>query len=474
MTKTDVRARVTRSRGIVGVGVVMAGVADNAVSSAGFRGGSGRRIDSIESIRYCVSHGPHSSNAPRRAGPPCATSRAGPGSRRRRHPWSSAARVRSRRPPPSGCAPPRPTWPTPAPTRSRRRCGRAGSARWRWSSRGRCATPSTTRSRWPCSTAWPRSSTPRAGRCCSWRSRSRTPSAPWPSSRPRPSTRPSSRCAASCDNPVARPPAGPRRARGRQRRAGAPAGGPRAHRRGRRDAAHDPARARARPHPGRPPVDAAHDPARRPAPRRLGHRAGRRAAPPTPTPPGGSPGSGRSPATTPRWCRRTTSRSRPGRPRPGCSSTCRRIARPTAVVAQADLLAAGVVRAAEALGLRVPQDLTVTGFDGVDLPWLDHVLTTVEQPGRRQGPGDGPARAARARGPPDRRRAVPGTPEGGDDLVVPTLGHPLSRVRWSGARRPCVPLRPSTKARRDGAPAGASRAGRGTRRAAAADGCWLG
>jgi DNA-binding LacI/PurR family transcriptional regulator len=59
--------------------------------------------------------------------------------------------------------------------------------------------------------------------------------------------------------------------------------------------------------------------------------------------------------------------------------------RPTAVVAQADLLAAGVVRAAEALGLRVPQDLTVTGFDGVDLPWLDHVLTTVDQPGAAKG-----------------------------------------------------------------------------------------
>ena len=54
-------------------------------------------------------------------------------------------------------------------------------------------------------------------------------------------------------------------------------------------------------------------------------------------------------------------------------------------MAQADLLAAGVVRAAEALGLRVPEDLSVTGFDGVDLPWLDHVLTTVEQPGAAKG-----------------------------------------------------------------------------------------
>ena len=59
--------------------------------------------------------------------------------------------------------------------------------------------------------------------------------------------------------------------------------------------------------------------------------------------------------------------------------------RPTAVVAQADLLAAGAVRAAQERGIRVPQDLTVTGFDGVDLPWLDHVLTTVEQPGADKG-----------------------------------------------------------------------------------------
>ncbi len=59
--------------------------------------------------------------------------------------------------------------------------------------------------------------------------------------------------------------------------------------------------------------------------------------------------------------------------------------RPTAVVAQADLLAAGAVRAAESLGLRVPEDVSVTGFDGVDLPWLDHTLTTVLQPGAEKG-----------------------------------------------------------------------------------------
>ncbi len=59
--------------------------------------------------------------------------------------------------------------------------------------------------------------------------------------------------------------------------------------------------------------------------------------------------------------------------------------RPTAVVAQSDLLAAGVIRAAEALGIRVPGELSVTGFDGLDLPWLDHDLTTMVQDGPAKG-----------------------------------------------------------------------------------------
>ncbi|MBN2177781.1 MAG: LacI family DNA-binding transcriptional regulator [Demequinaceae bacterium] len=54
--------------------------------------------------------------------------------------------------------------------------------------------------------------------------------------------------------------------------------------------------------------------------------------------------------------------------------------KPTAIVCQSDLLAAGVVLAARELELRVPQDVSVTGFDGLDLPWLaPHELTTVVQ-----------------------------------------------------------------------------------------------
>ena len=60
--------------------------------------------------------------------------------------------------------------------------------------------------------------------------------------------------------------------------------------------------------------------------------------------------------------------------------------RPTAVLAQSDVLAAGVLRAAAELGLRVPDDVSVGGFDGADLPWLGDVrLTTVVQPTEEKG-----------------------------------------------------------------------------------------
>jgi len=60
--------------------------------------------------------------------------------------------------------------------------------------------------------------------------------------------------------------------------------------------------------------------------------------------------------------------------------------RPTAVLCQSDLLASGVVLAARELGLAVPGDVSVAGFDGLDLPWLaPDVLTTVAQPLAEKG-----------------------------------------------------------------------------------------
>lgn len=60
--------------------------------------------------------------------------------------------------------------------------------------------------------------------------------------------------------------------------------------------------------------------------------------------------------------------------------------RPTAIVAQSDVLALGALRAADRLGIAVPERLSVIGFDGVELPLLGRTrLTTVVQPFREKG-----------------------------------------------------------------------------------------
>lgn len=54
--------------------------------------------------------------------------------------------------------------------------------------------------------------------------------------------------------------------------------------------------------------------------------------------------------------------------------------RVTAIVAQSDLLAVGAIRAAESRGLRVPEDVSVVGFDGVRVDGFTRHLTTIAQP----------------------------------------------------------------------------------------------
>lgn len=66
--------------------------------------------------------------------------------------------------------------------------------------------------------------------------------------------------------------------------------------------------------------------------------------------------------------------------------------RPTAIIAQSDLLAVGVIRAAEELGLRVPEDVSVAGFDGVRLDGVaPYELTTMVQPAVDKGRAAGRA-----------------------------------------------------------------------------------
>jgi LacI family transcriptional regulator len=56
-------------------------------------------------------------------------------------------------------------------------------------------------------------------------------------------------------------------------------------------------------------------------------------------------------------------------------------ARPTAIFACNDMMAIGVYRAAAQLGLRIPEDLAVVGFDDIELSsYLTPPLTTVAQP----------------------------------------------------------------------------------------------
>ncbi|WP_203606803.1 LacI family DNA-binding transcriptional regulator [Streptomyces sp. SID11385] len=55
--------------------------------------------------------------------------------------------------------------------------------------------------------------------------------------------------------------------------------------------------------------------------------------------------------------------------------------RPTAIFAGSDLQALGVLEAARVLGLRVPHDLSVVGYDDIPLAqWSSPALTTVDQP----------------------------------------------------------------------------------------------
>ncbi len=64
--------------------------------------------------------------------------------------------------------------------------------------------------------------------------------------------------------------------------------------------------------------------------------------------------------------------------------------RPTAIAAQSDLLAIGVIRAAEQLGLDVPGDVSVIGFDGARID-SGYDLTTMVQPAVDKGRAAGRA-----------------------------------------------------------------------------------
>jgi LacI family transcriptional regulator len=80
---------------------------------------------------------------------------------------------------------------------------------------------------------------------------------------------------------------------------------------------------------------------------------------------------------------------------------------PTAVVAASDLMALGAIRTATELGVRVPDDVSVVGFDDIQLVGhLNPPLTTVRQDKAGLGAAAGAALLARIDGAPDQPELV--------------------------------------------------------------------
>ncbi|MDA0172617.1 LacI family transcriptional regulator [Solirubrobacter taibaiensis] len=76
---------------------------------------------------------------------------------------------------------------------------------------------------------------------------------------------------------------------------------------------------------------------------------------------------------------------------------------PTAIFAAADMMAIGAVRAASEAGLNVPTDLSIVGFDDIQLaPHVNPPLTTLRQDKLGLGAAAGDALVARIAGDPER------------------------------------------------------------------------
>lgn len=112
----------------------------------------------------------------------------------------------------------------------------------------------------------------------------------------------------------------------------------------------------------------------------------------------------------------------------------RAAARPTAVIAQSDLLAIGVIQAADAAGLAVPADLSVVGFDGIRIDgFLGRRLTTIVQPITEMGRLAATAVLEALEGAALPSRALELRFERGDTTAPPAADHPDNAATCANA-----------------------------------------
>nr|WP_284288885.1 substrate-binding domain-containing protein [Angustibacter aerolatus] len=131
---------------------------------------------------------------------------------------------------------------------------------------------------------------------------------------------------------------------------------------------------------GHPAPDRPRAPAHRDRHRAAGHDVLRGAAGRVPV----GDGDGRSRRRPRAWCASATSTSR------AVTSTRPSLLDlrhpPTAIFAGSDLQALGAIEAARMRGLRIPEDLSVVGYDDIPVArWSSPALTTVHQPLQRMG-----------------------------------------------------------------------------------------
>jgi LacI family transcriptional regulator len=96
--------------------------------------------------------------------------------------------------------------------------------------------------------------------------------------------------------------------------------------------------------------------------------------------------------------------------RRACATLLERKLRPTAVICGNDVLAVGAITLAKGRGLRVPEDVSITGFDDIELAEaIEPGLTTVHVPHRRMGEAGARALLAILDGETDCKGAELGT-----------------------------------------------------------------